>query len=173
MNPNNERVAIVDRDNRVIGSALRHEMRAQGLIHRATYILVFNGEGKIFIQERTKSKDIYPGYFDVATGGVMLDGESYEESAQRELAEELGIEKVVLQSHFDFFHEDRDNKVWGRVFSCRYDGPITLQEEEVADGFFMDVGEVTAMAESRPFTPDGLLVLQRYLAEQKEEKTTS
>lgn len=90
MNPNNEEVAIVDRDNRLIGSAPRHEMRAKGLIHRATYILVFNRKGEIFVQERTTSKDIYPGYFDVATGGVMLTGESYRQSAARELAEEPG-----------------------------------------------------------------------------------
>lgn len=173
MNPNNEEVAIVDRDNRLIGSAPRHEMRAKGLIHRATYILVFNRKGEIFVQERTTSKDIYPGYFDVATGGVMLTGESYRQSAARELAEELGVTEVVLQRHFDFFHEDADNKVWGRVFSCCHDGPMTLQEEEVADGFFMAVDQVVAMAASRPFTPDGLLVLQRYLAEQKDEKTTS
>ena len=170
MDPNNERVAIVDRANRGTGSALRHEMRAQGLIHRATYILVFNGEGKIFVQERTTTKDIYPGYLDVATGGVVLSGESYEESAKRELAEELGASDVVLESHFDFFHEDQNNKVWGRVFTCRYDGPITLQPEEVADGFFMAVPEVLQLAASRPFTPDGLLVLHRYLAEQSRGK---
>ena len=173
MNPNNEQVAIVDNKNRVTGSAPRHTMRARGLIHRATYILVFNTKGEIFVQERTMSKDIYPGYFDVATGGVVLDGESYKESAARELAEELGVKNVPLQSHFDFFHEDKKNKVWGRLFSCQYDGPVILQAEEVADGFFMAVAEVIKMAESRPFTPDGLLVLHRYLAERPEGKTTS
>ena len=163
--PRNEEVAIVDADNRVVGSAPRHEMRSRQLIHRATYILVFNGDKAIFVQERTMSKDIYPGYLDVATGGVVLAGESYEESAERELAEELGASNVTLTSHFDFFHRDQGNQVWGRVFSCRYDGPITLQEEEVADGFFMPVAEVLALAESRPFTPDGLLVLRRYIEE--------
>ncbi|MDH3359554.1 MAG: NUDIX hydrolase YfcD [Desulfobulbaceae bacterium] len=167
MNSKTEQVAIVDSKNRVIGSAPRHRMRARGLTHRATYILVFNSKGEIFVQERTKSKDIYPGYFDVATGGVMLAGESYKESAARELAEELGIKNVPLTSHFDFFHEENKNRVWGRVFSCCYDGAITLQKEEVADGSFMPVSEALQMAESKQFTPDGLLVLKRYLAEQE------
>ena len=169
MKASNELVTIVDTANLVTGSALRHEMRRQGLIHRATYILVFNSKGEIFVQERTTSKDIYPGYFDVATGGVVLAGESYEESAERELGEELGVKNVPLQSHFDFFHEDENNKVWGRVFSCTYDGEITLQAEEVADGFFMAVSKALALSSSRPFTPDGLLVLRRYLAEEQQE----
>ena len=163
MDAKNEVVAIVDADNRLIGSAPRHEMRSKGLAHRATYILVFNSRGEIFVQERTLTKDIYPGYLDVATGGVVLAGETYEESAERELAEELGVRGVPLMSHFDFFHQDDRNQVWGRVFSCGHDGPMTLQEEEVADGFFMPVDKVAALAKTKPFTPDGLLVLHRFL----------
>jgi len=167
MNPQNEIVTIVDIDNNVTGNLPRHEMRTQGLPHRASCILVFNSRREIFVQERTTTKDIYPGYFDVATGGVVLAGESYEESAERELAEELGVRNVTLESHFDFFHEGPNNKVWGRVFSCCYDGEVVLQEEEVADGYFMPVHEVLELSQSRPFTPDGLLALQRYLAEQQ------
>jgi 8-oxo-dGTP pyrophosphatase MutT (NUDIX family) len=160
-----ELVAIVDRDNRVIGSAPRHEMRARNLIHRATYILVFSPQGELFVQLRTTSKDIYPGYYDVATGGVVLAGESYEESALRELAEELGVSAVALASHFDFYHEQKDNRVWGRLFSCTHNGPFTLQAEEVAGGAFHSLAAIRAMAATQPFTPDGLLVLERFLRE--------
>ena len=160
-----EEVAIVDRDNRVIGSALRREMRARNLIHRATYILVFNRRGELFVQLRTMSKDLYPGHYDVATGGVVLAGESYGESAQRELAEELGVTGAELASHFDFYHEMPDNRVWGRLFSCVHDGPFTLQAEEVATGAFHSLAAIEAMTRSHPFTPDGLLVLERFLRE--------
>ena len=111
-----EIVTIVDEKNRVVGAAPRSRMRADGLPHRATYILVFNDEGELFVQKRTTGKDIYPGYYDVATGGVVLAGESYEDAAERELVEELGITGVRLRGHFDFFHEDAGNRVWGRVF---------------------------------------------------------
>jgi 8-oxo-dGTP pyrophosphatase MutT (NUDIX family) len=139
-------------------------MRADGLPHRATYILVFNDEGDLFVQKRTTSKDIYPGYYDVATGGVVSAGESYEDAAERELAEELGITGVRLKSHFDFFHEDAGNRVWGRVFSCIYNGDVTLQEEEVESGAFHSVKEILKISRERLFTPDGLYVLRRFLA---------
>lgn len=162
-----ELVAIVDRDNRVIGSAPRHEMRAQNLIHRATYILVFNQRGELFVQLRTMSKDLYPGYYDVATGGVVLAGESYEESAARELAEELGVTGVALAAHFDFYHAMADNRVWGRLFSCVHNGPFILHAEEVAAGAFYPLAAIEKMTHAHPFTPDSLLVLERFLRERR------
>jgi isopentenyldiphosphate isomerase len=138
-------------------------MRSRGLPHRATYILVFNSKGELFVQKRTTSKDIYPGYYDIAAGGVVLAGESYDESASRELEEELGIKDTELTSHFPFCHEDGSNIVWGRVYSCIYDGEMSLQEEEIENGFYMTPDKVIALSEKEPFTPDGLYVLKRYL----------
>ena len=162
-----ELVVVVDRDNRVIGAAARREMRANNLIHRATYILVINRQGDFFVQQRTMSKDIYPGYYDVATGGVVLADESYELSAGRELAEELGVGGAGLTSHFDFYYEAPGNRVWGRVFSCVYDGPVVLQAEEVASGAFYPQAALEALTREQSFTPDGLLVLERFLRERR------
>jgi 8-oxo-dGTP pyrophosphatase MutT (NUDIX family) len=167
-----EIVTIVDENNNVVGTEPRSKMRAEGLPHRANYILVFNSEGELFLQKRTMSKDIYPGYYDVATGGVVLAGESYDASALRELEEELGIQGVKLKQHFDFFHEDVGNRVWGRVYSCVYDGDIVLQEEEVASGGFYKVSNILEMSTSERFTPDGMYVLQRFIKESSFEAQT-
>ena len=158
-----EIVAIVDRRNNVIGSAPRSRMRAEGLCHRATYILVFDTAARMFVQKRTDTKDIYPGYYDIATGGVVLAGEPYNISAKRELAEELGIADTPLTSLFDFYHEQGRNRVWGMVYSCVWDGPIVLQKEEVESGDFYSVPTILSMSEKEPFTPDGMYVLHRYL----------
>lgn len=164
MNPKDEIVQIVDRNNRETGSVPRHEMRSRGLPHRACYIMVFNSRGELFVQKRTMSKDIYPGYYDIAAGGVVLAGESYDESAKRELSEEMGIGDGNLVPHFTFFYEEGRNQVWGRVYSCIYDGELTLQPEEVESGFFALPEEVLALSRKEPFTPDGIYVLERYLA---------
>ncbi|MBM3223921.1 MAG: NUDIX hydrolase YfcD [Candidatus Tectomicrobia bacterium] len=163
MSPADEIVAIVDEHNNLIGSAPRHVMRAQRLPHRSTYILVFNTAGELYVQKRTMSKDVFPGYYDPAAGGVVLAGESYEESAQRELFEEMGIRGVPLTPHFTFYFTDTHTRVWGRVFSCVYDGPLVLQEEEVESGEFVPPAEILRRADAEPYTPDGLYVLQRYL----------
>ena len=156
--PGEEVVAIVDEGNRVVGEASRREMRRQNLIHRATYILVFNRQGQIFVQKRTMTKDIYPGYCDIAAGGVVLSGETYEESAHRELREELGI-TAELECLGDRYFADERNRVWGRVFRCRHEGPFVLQASEVESGSFMSPDEILSKATRDTFTPDGRAIL--------------
>ena len=158
-----EIVAIVDEHNRVIGAAPRREMRAKRLPHRSTYILVFNARGELYVQKRTMTKDVFPGYYDVAAGGVVVAGESYQQGAERELEEEMGIRDVPLTRLFDFYFEDERTRLWGCAFSCVYDGPIILQEEEVESGSFMAVDQILCQSATEPFTPDGMYVLRRYL----------
>ncbi len=156
-----EMVAIVDGNNVVTGSAPRAVMRRDGLIHRAAYILVFDSRGRLFVQERTLTKDIFPGYHDLCTGGVVLAGEEYEASARRELEEEIGVKDAVLRFLFDFYGEYAGQKVWGRVFSCVADGPFTLQPEEVSGGGFCDLEAVKHLVETAPCTPDSVYVFFR------------
>lgn len=160
-----EIVAIVDQENRVVGSATRRRVRAERLPHRCAYIFVFNSRGELFVQQRTHTKDVYPGYFDAAAGGVVLSEESYDECARRELAEELGITGVPLDRLFDFYFEDEQVRVFGEAFVCRYDGAISLQAEEIQSGRFMNPVEVVE-ERFRPITPDSLHALRRYLSVQ-------
>ena len=64
-----EWVDIVDEQNEVIAQSSRQQMRAERLRHRATYIVVHDGMGKILVQRRTEIKDLYPGWLD-ATAAV-------------------------------------------------------------------------------------------------------
>jgi len=158
-----EIVDVVDADDRVIGRATRAEVRAQRLRHRATYILVFNARGQLFVHQRTPTKDVYPSYYDVAVGGVVATGEGYDAGAQRELAEELGITSVRPRPILRFQYEDGDNRVNGRVYSCSYDGPLTLQQEEIASGEWLDLDVVLERVRQLPFCPDGVEALLRYV----------
>jgi len=160
-----EIITIVDENNLETGRATRAEMRSRNLIHRASYVLVFNTAGELFVQKRTISKDVFPGYYDVAAGGVVLAGESYQESAARELFEELGVESP-LTFLFENYYADATNRVWGGVFSCIHNGPMLLQAEEVESGCFMSLAEILRVMNARqPFTPDGIEILLRCLAE--------
>jgi len=164
-----EIITIVDENNRVVGSVPRREMRAKALPHRATYVLVFNSQGQLYVQKRTLTKDVFPGYYDPAAGGVVLGGEDYPQGALREVEEEMGVRGVPLAALFEFYHKDEHNRVWGAAFSCVYDGEIVLQEEEVESGSFMAIAEILRLAETEPFTPDGLYVLKRYIAEHQQK----
>ncbi len=69
---------------------------------------------------------------------------------------------------FDFYFADERTRVWGGAFSCVYDGKVVLQEEEVEDVALMTIAEILRRAETEPFTPDGLYVLQQYLEQQEK-----
>jgi len=160
-NPGEEIIQIVDIDNKETDSVPRRVMREKGLIHRACYILVFNEQGQLFLQKRTATKDLYPSCWDIAAGGVVLAGESYGLSAERELLEELGVKAENFTHLFDQYFEEDENRVWGRVFSCVHNGPFVLQKEEVADGFFMDVAAIFELSSREDFTPDGINILRK------------
>ncbi|KPB69209.1 NUDIX hydrolase [Pseudomonas cannabina] len=158
-----EQIAWVDEQDQLLGSRVRAELREQGLIGRGTYILLFNSAGELCVHRRTLSKAIYPGFWDVAAGGMVQADESYAESAARELEEELGVSGVPLQAHERFFFDQPGNRLWCAVFSAVWDGPLTLQPEEVLEARFMPVEDVLHEAAHNPYCPDSLAALKRYL----------
>lgn len=161
-NPAEERVDVIDEAGNTVGIVTRREMRDKRLPHRCVYVLVFNSLGHLFIHLRTPTKDVYPSYWDIAVGGVLAAGETFDEGVVREVKEEIGVE-VSVEKLFPFRYADERSVVQGMVYRARHDGPFQLQVEEVVRGEFVPVEEVLKRAETQPFCPDGLLVLKEYL----------
>jgi len=159
-----ELIAWVDEQDRVLGALPRAELRSRGLIGRGTFILLFNSAGELCVHRRTLSKAVYPGYWDIAAGGMVAAGESYARSAERELAEELGIGGAVLRDHGRFFFDQPENRIWCGVFSTVSDAPLVLQPEEVLEARFMSLEAAQRDTELKPYCPDSLVALQHYLA---------
>ena len=157
-----EWVDIVSEDNEVIAQASREQMRAQCLRHRATYIVVHDGMGKILVQRRTETKDFMPGMLDATAGGVVQADEVLLDSARREAEEELGIAGVPFAEHGTFYFEDEHCRVWGGLFSCVSHGPFALQEEEVSEVWWMTPEEITARGDE--FTQDSLKALALWMS---------
>jgi 8-oxo-dGTP pyrophosphatase MutT (NUDIX family) len=97
---------------------------------------------------------------DCLAGGVVDPGESPEQTATRELAEELGITGVPLTALTSIAW---DGQWAGKPMRCHifayqihYDGPIRHQPEEIADGWWWTDAELVAhLADPDwPFVPD-------------------
>ncbi|GAB2792247.1 NUDIX hydrolase [Halomonas shantousis] len=157
-----EQVQLVDAANRSCGSAPRSLMRRYHFWHRATYVFVRNHRGELCVQERTLTKEVFPGYYDLAAGGVVAAGEAEHVGARRELEEELGVTGVALQPCFGFRFAEGGNYIHGSVFRVDYDGPLILQPEEVASVRWMSTAQALALESA---TPDSRVALQRMLAE--------
>ena len=160
--PGAELVDVIDDEGRTIGTVTRREMRGRHLPHRCTYLLVFNRRGELLIHLRTPAKDVYPSHWDVAIGGVVAAGESFDAGVRREAREELGVD-VEPEALFPFRYADAASVVHGMVYRAVHEGPFRFQVEEVVRGEFVPPEEVTDRAARDPFCPDGLAVLAEYL----------
>jgi isopentenyl-diphosphate delta-isomerase len=87
---------VVDLDDHVTGQAMRREVHARHLLHRAIHVLVHDPNGRLFLQRRSMSKDTFPGCWDSSCSGHVDAGENYLIAARRELGEELGWHDATL-----------------------------------------------------------------------------
>jgi isopentenyl-diphosphate delta-isomerase type 1 len=127
-----EQFIVVNEKDEVVGYRSRYECHHdKSLIHRAIDVVLFNKEGKIAMQKRSKKKDLYPGYYCVTASGHVSKGESYEETAHRELKEEMGVMGVTLTKQGTFIVYNETETEMTTLFVGHYDGPFTFPKDEV------------------------------------------
>ncbi|MBS7656776.1 MAG: NUDIX domain-containing protein [Candidatus Bathyarchaeia archaeon] len=134
--------AVVDENDRVIGKATRKECHLnRNLIHRSVYIFVVNSRNEVFLQKRSMSKDLYPGFFTASATGHVEYGEDYDGAAKRELDEELGIDAPLLRlGKVNSFTEDE--REISMLYVCHFDGRITVNRKEIAKGGFFSIDKI-------------------------------
>jgi isopentenyl-diphosphate delta-isomerase type 1 len=144
---------VVNERDEVTGRALRRDVHARGLWHRAVHVLVFDDAGNIFLQKRTLKKDLSPGLWDSSCSGHVDSGEDYDTAATRELGEELGLAREVAMRRERWFRiepcaETGWEFVW--VYRLRHAGPFTLHPDEIECGEWLAPAEVTRRIADRP-----------------------
>ena len=127
-----ELLDIVDDDDHVIGTATRGEIHRQALKHRSIHIMVLDGEGRVLLQKRSMQKDQFGGMWDTACAGHVEAGESYSETAPRELQEELGITADAPLTECFKMPPTKDNgQEFAMVYSLEHRGPFTPADDEI------------------------------------------
>lgn len=158
-----EIVALVDAAGAVTGPAERYVVRRDNLRHAATAVLLRNSAKQIFVHRRSPAKDWAPGCHDAAAGGMLLYGEDPQESAARELAEELGVTGAPLTSLGTNRYEDDTTRVFEHCYEVRWDGPVCYPDAEVVWGRWMSLPELGRRLREQawPFVPDTRALLDR------------
>ncbi len=162
-----EQVSLVDDTGAVVGAAARSVLRRDNLLHAATAVLVRNSDGRIYVSRRSDDKDWAPSSYDAAAGGILQHGEDVEDSARRELAEELGIVGVPLRPLATAVYEDETVRCFSHCFETTYDGVVTHADGEVVWGAWMTLPELGDLLRDPdwPFVPDTRAVLERLAGE--------
>lgn len=159
-----ELVDVVDENDVVTATVTRRVVRAEVLRHRAVYIVVVSSRREVLVHQRSFAKDVAPGWWDVAAGGVVGHGESYDEAAPRELVEELGID-AVLDPLNDGRYDDDGAHIVGRAYVARHDGPFVFADGEIVAAHWVPLAEIDAhLAEpGRTWCPDSVAIALRPL----------
>jgi isopentenyldiphosphate isomerase len=151
--PAAELVDVVDEDDRVIGTVTRRRMRAENLRHRSVGIIVRDVAGRVLVHRRAEDKDVWPGQWDAAVGGVVASGETYDEAARRELAEEIGVVAEPRPIGAATFTDDRVRTVT-HLYEVVADGPYHFADGEVVEARLVTLAELGAMLDDHEFVPD-------------------
>ena len=142
---------VVNERDEVVGRAPRSEVHERGLLHRAVHVLVFNSRGEIFLQKRSMKKDRQPGVWDSSCSGHVDAGENYDQTAVRELGEEIGLKlsappKRVFK--IDACAETDAEFVW--VYRCENEGPFQLHPDEIEKGGWFAPERVSQWIDEKP-----------------------
>jgi 8-oxo-dGTP pyrophosphatase MutT (NUDIX family) len=160
-----ELVDVVDEEGRVLDTVTRAEMRRGRLRHRTVFIAVTDpAGGRLLVHRRADWKDIAPGWWDVAFGGVVGSGETWDAAAARELREEAGVE-APLEPRGEATYEDDAVAEVCRVYVARSDGPFSFADGEVVEVAWVELDALAGWLEGRSVCPDSVaVVLPRLVA---------
>lgn len=165
-----ELVTVFAADGRVVGSAPRSRVYAEGLWHGSAGVLVRSTDGqRLYVHRRTATKAVFAGMHDCLAGGVINPGETPLRTATRELFEELGVTgqrlELLASAPWDGEWAGRPMRCHLFAFGIRYDGPLRHQPEEIAEGWWWTDAELaSALADpSWPFVPDTRVLIGQLL----------
>jgi isopentenyl-diphosphate delta-isomerase type 1 len=142
---------VVDEQDRVVGQATRAEVHAQRLRHRAVHAWVFNAAGRVFLQKRSRLKDMAPGCWDSSCSGHLDAGEDYDAAMVRELSEEIGL---WVESVPERLLRETACAATGREFVWVYrleaEGPFVLHPAEIETGAWYEPVELDTRLREQP-----------------------
>lgn len=154
-----EYVDVVDEHDVVVGRVTRGEMRRNVLRHRAVFAAVVSPDGKLLIHRRSEDKDIWPGWWDIAVGGVVCAGETYDAAMSRELAEEVGIDGAVPERLGRGSYADSEVSLVGQCYLVTHDGSVEARDGEVAELCWVGAAELRERLARDRFLPDSCALL--------------
>ena len=157
-----ELVDVVDEFDNVIQVVPRRVMRADRLRHRAVFIAVVDGAGRLLVHRRSPHKDVWPSWCDIAVGGVVGVGENYIDAAHRELAEEIGVSAATLEE-IDLgesrAYDDDQVSLMARCYVVTSSGPFTFDDGEVVEAWWVHRDGLDDLLRRERFLPDSLKLL--------------
>lgn len=131
MNTSQDEILMeVDKNNKEVGTIIKRDAHSNPKrFHRAAHIMIFNSKGEVVLQQRSLTKATDPGKWDMP-GGHQVAGQTIKQTAQQELAEEMGI-NISLKLQRSGLYKDKNQSEYYFLFYGISDGPYGFDRNEV------------------------------------------
>lgn len=126
-----ELVERVDEQDELLAVVSRGEAIRRGWLHRIATVVCRDPTGRTLVHRRPHDASRFPGGFNWMLGGAVEAGESYEEAAARELAEELGV-RARPAFVFKFRCAGAISPYWLGLHEVVVTGPVRPDPDEIA-----------------------------------------
>jgi 16S rRNA (adenine1518-N6/adenine1519-N6)-dimethyltransferase len=144
-----ERFPVVDKNDRILRYARRSDVHGNNLRHRAVHILIFDQACDVYLQQRSRWKDRHPLKWDSSAAGHVSAGETYDETARRELEEELGI-NVPLEKILKLPASAQTEQEFVWLYRGRIRGNPIVNRSEIETGAFFPPTIIDGWVAARP-----------------------
>ncbi len=153
---------VVNERNEIIRQERRSEVHRQNLLHRAVHVFIRNRRGELLLQKRSSQKDVAPNTWDSSAAGHLAAGEGYDEAAQREVKEELGVSPRLKRTcEFEAHEELGWEFVW--LYKGKSEGPFHFPQSEISELRWWTGDEIDQAIHQQPlqFAPSFRHIWQR------------
>lgn len=153
-----DRVVLVDERDGEIGSADKLRAHAEGLLHRAFSVFLYNGRDELLLQRRARAKYHTGGLWSNTCCSHPRPGEDVGAAAVRRLEEEMGI-RSALSPAFGFHYRARVGRLWeheyDHVFVGHFEGEPRPDPAEVEEWRWWPIEDLRQALVQDPdtFTP--------------------
>ena len=150
-----EMLPVVEQSGLVVGRATRRTCHNGSLLlHPVVHLHIIDRSGRLYIQHRSETKDLFPGRWDTAVGGHVSYGEFYSEALMREAGEELGFREfnpIWMGCYVNA--SGVENELVG-VFAAVGDFELDPDNDEVSEGRYWTEEEIVGSLGKSVFTPN-------------------
>lgn len=142
--PMGEMLPLVEPSGVVYGQAARSWCHGGSrALHPVVHLHIIDRFGCIYLQKRSLTKHLLPGYWDTAVGGHITYGEQPEEALYREAAEELGLQAFNPVFLGPCLNETEREREWVFVFGTVGHPDLNPDNAEVSEGHWWSPEELS------------------------------
>lgn len=146
---------IYDKDRNLTGKVVPKGTALEENEYRINIRLaIFNDQDEMLIQKRQTTKQKYPNFWDISVAGNAMHGEISEETVERELKEELGLEHDFSNERPMITIHRKHGFTDFYILNLNVDiNSLKIQHEEVQSVIWATKQEIFQLMEEEKFIP--------------------